>query len=620
MNTLRALAAGIVAALLVGRYACATTFYVAPDGNDRWSGRLSHVNDLRNDGPLASLPAARDAVRRLKAKGPLVEPVRVVIAAGRYALSETLTFTAEDGGTEKCPVVYEAAPDARPILSGGRAVTGWQEHAAGIWKAPSPVPNTRQLYVNGTRATRASLPTPTGLELFGDDGYRTTDLKVLGWRNVADIEFSYLVTWAHTRCKVASVQPDPADKTKAVITMQQPTFTMARTKEGVQVSLPNYVENIFEGLTQPGTWYLDRAGQTIYYKPRPGEDLAKALVVAPALETLVAVHGTLDRPVQYLGFRNLTFAEATWLQPSRSGHADVQANFLNDPARPLQRDGKLTTIHNEHLKSPANVVCRHARGVFFERCAFTRLGGAGLDIERGSRDCGVVGCRFWDISGSAIQIGDVLKNDHHSDDERLVVRDNAVRNCLIRDCCVEYKGGVGVFVGYTQRTTLAHNEICDLPYSGISVGWGWGEEDAGGGAYTVQGPFYTQPTTCRENRITNNHIHHVMRELNDGGGIYTLGNQPGTIIAGNHVHNNRGTPGGIYLDEGSGFIEISGNLVHDVGTPMNYNNRAQNRIATCKEHDNCFGAAPSASEKAKQVADQAGLEAPYRDFSKRHPK
>jgi hypothetical protein len=604
----------MVAAVLVAQCLSAATFYVAPDGNDAWSGKLASTNRRRTDGPLASLPAARDAVRRWKARAPLAEPVRVVIAEGRYTLGEPLTFTPDDGGTEQCPVVYEAAPGAHPVLSGGRVVTGWKDQGANLWKAPCPVPNTRQLYVNDRRASRASCPVPAGLELFGNDGYRTRDLKVLQWRNVTDIEFCYLVTWAHSRCKVASIQPDAADKTRAVILMQQPTFTMARSKEGVQVGLPNYIENVFEGLTQPGTWYLDRPTQMIYYRARPGEDMTRVQVIAPALETLVEVRGSLDKPVQHLGFRNLTFAEATWLQPSRTGHADVQANFLNDPARPLQRDGKLTTIHNEQLKSPANVVCRHTRGVFFDRCTFTRLGGAGLDIERGSRECQVTGCRFRDISGSAIQIGDVRKDDHHPADERLVVRDNAVRNCLIQDCCVEYKGGVGIFVGYTRQTTLDHNEIRDLPYSGMSIGWGWGEEDAGGGGYTVQGPFYSQPTACCENRITHNHIHHVLRELHDGGGIYTLGNQPGTIIAGNYLHDNRGSPGGIYLDEGSGFIEITGNLVHHVATPMNYNNRAQNRIATCKEHDNLFGPAPTASEKAKAIADQAGLEPPYRDL------
>jgi hypothetical protein len=455
---------------------------------------------------------------------------------------------------------------------------------------------------------------PADLELVGNVGYRTSDLQVLRWQKVADIEFCYLVTWTHSRCKLASIRAEESDRAKATITMRQPTFEIARTKEGVQVGLPNYVENALELLDEPGEWYLDRSTLTFYYQPRPGEKLARATVITPALETLVEMRGSPDHPVQHLGFRNLTFAEATWLQPSRIGHADAQANFRGDPTKPLKRDGKITTVHNENLKSPAHIVCRHAHDIRFDRCAFTRLGGAGVDIEQGSRDCQMIGCRFWDISGSAIQIGDVLKNDHHPEDERLIVRDNAVRNCLIRHCCLEYKGGVGVFVGYTQRTTVDHNEISNLPYSGVSVGWGWGEEDAGGGAYAVQGPVYRQPTICRENRITHNHIHHVMEELQDGGGIYTLGNQPGTLIANNHVHDNRGRPGGIYLDEGSGFIEVTGNLVSDVATPMNYNNRAQNRIATCPEHDNFFGAGSNASGMLKNTAAEAGLEPSYRDL------
>jgi hypothetical protein len=581
----------------------AAILYVAPDGSDAWSGRLQRPNRDRTDGPLASLAGARDAVRRLKAKSPLTEPVRVVVAEGRYTLNETLTLTPDDSGAEERPISFEAAPGAKPVISGGRLVTGWREHDSGVWKAPCPVENTRQLYVDGWRAVRARGPAPAGLELDGNAGYRTRDLKVLQWRNIEDIEFCYLVVWSHSRCRVASVAPDAADQTRAVIRMQQPTFEMARTKEGVRVALPNYVENAFELLDEPGQWYLDRPARTIYYKPRSGEALATAQVLAAALETLVEVRGTLDQPVRHVAFRNLTFADATWLQPSRIGHADVQANFLNDPARLLKRDGFVTTIHNEQLKSPANVICRHAEDVSFDGCTFTRLGGAGLDIERGSRRCRVVGCHFFDISGSAIQIGDVRQDDHHPADERSTVRENVVRNCLIHDCCVEYKGGVGVFVGYTQRTTVAHNEIRDLPYSGVSVGWGWGEEDAGGGAYKVQGPFYDRPTACRENQITNNHIHHVMRELQDGGAIYTLGNQPGTLIAGNHIHDNRGGPGGIYLDEGSGFIEITGNSVYRVPTPMNYNNRAQDRIKTCREHGNFFHVQPP----PQAVVDRAGI-------------
>lgn len=235
-----------------------------------------------------------------------------------------------------------------------------------------------------------------------------------------------------------------------------------------------------------------------------------------------------------------------------------------------------------------------------------------MDIEYGSQDNRVSGCHFYDISGSAIQIGDVLEDDHHPDDPRKIVKDNSVTNCYIHDCCVEYMSGVGVFVGYTDGTHVAHNEICRLPYSAISVGWGWGKEDAGGGVY--EQPYcYTTPTPSGNNRIEFNHIHHIMEPMMDGAGVYTLSSQPGTVIQGNHIHNNPRPMGGIYLDEGSGFIEVVGNLVYNVERPMNYNNEAQNRRKSCSEHDNIFGVVPDANNP---IVDKAGPEAGYRDLLK----
>jgi hypothetical protein len=152
MKTLGKIATGLVVAKLALQCVSGATFYVAVDGNDGWSGRLDKVNRNRTDGPVATLAGAHDAVRRLKSKGPLTEPVHVIVADGRYELRDPLIFTAEDSGTKQCPIVYEAAPGARPVVSGGRVVTGWAEDRAGIWKAASPVANTRQLYINGRRA------------------------------------------------------------------------------------------------------------------------------------------------------------------------------------------------------------------------------------------------------------------------------------------------------------------------------------------------------------------------------------------------------------------------------------------------------------------------------------
>ncbi len=598
------------------------TFYVSPTGRDEDPGTAQK--------PFQTIDRARQVVRKINAA--MTGPIVVVLRGGTYPLSQTLVFDPADSGTGGHDVVYRAAPNEKPVLSGGRPIAGWQPDQAGRSKARTDLDDFRQLYVAGRRAVRARSGTlgadadpgrweflhdPSrggglaGAERVGNEGYRTTAVDMAGWRNPADIEFCYVVTWAHTRCKVQSIR---REGDRAVIAMLQPYFTHARTKEGVQVDLPAYVENALELLDEPGEWYFDRPAKTVYYVPRPGEDMAKVEAIAPALERLVELRGTLDRPVEHLRFEGIAFCHAGWLRPSRIGHCDVQANFITDSHRKdsFTRPGGFVNVHNEQLKSPAAVVCHAARSVCFDRCTFTQLGSAGLDIEFGSQNNVVSGCHFFDISGTAVQVGDVLKDDHHPDDPRKIVKNNAIEDCSIHDCCLEYMGGVGVFAGYTEGTRIAHNEICRLPYSGVSIGWGWGEQDAGGMPHYQQPFWYKTPTPARNNRIEMNHIHHVMRPMQDGGGVYTLGNQPGTVIRGNHIHDNPGAPGGIYLDEGSGFIEVTGNLVYNVATPMNYNNRSQDRIATCKEHDNQFGVPPDKTGPAKTIADRAGLQKEFR--------
>jgi len=554
------------------------TLYVSPVGDDSAPGTEAQ--------PLKTIAKAQELVRTTAQN--MTGDIVVILGGGTYPIDKPIVFEPQDSGTGGHFVVYRAQSGQTPIISGGKRITGWQSEPDGKrWKAKTDIANFRQLHVNGLRAIRAQGPPPAGITLHGEDGYKTPAADMAGWRNPTDIEFCYRVVWAHSRCKVARIVRD-GDQT--VITMLQPWFTMARKKEGVHVELPTYIENALELLDQPGEWYLDRAEKAVYYIPRPGEDMAQVEIVAPVVEKLIDMKGTPDKPVANIRFEGLTFAHADWLRPSEIGHVDLQANFTLAPGKSqLARDNCLTMVHNEAIKSPAHIVCHATRGVAFERCTFTRLSGAGVDLEFGAQDNVINGCHFVDVGGSPIQIGDVLKDDHHPDDPRKIVRGNAVTNCTIHQCCGEYQGGVGIFGGYTQATRMAHNLIYDMPYSAISLGWGWGEEDAGGGAENYFQPFkYDKPTPARDNRIEFNHIHHVMQQMDDGGAIYTLGNQPGTIIRGNHLHNSKGNPGGIYLDEGSGFIEITGNVVYGVRTAMNYNNRAQNRIATCKEHDNLF--------------------------------
>lgn len=588
----------------------AAEFHVAPGGDDAAAGTA--------DAPFASIARAREAVRDVLAD--MDADVAVVLHGGTYRLAKPLKLTPEDSGMNGHAVIYRAAAGETPVLSGGREIRKWREGENGMWVAPAKFKDCRQLYVNGVRTQRARGPFPEGAERFGDlqfidsdAGFVVPAAYLAEWKHPEEMELGFYNSWSHMIARVDRIEADGSERAR--VFMQQPCFTLVSRREGVRAETPAYIENAGELLDEPGEWYFDREAKELRYMPREGEARESAEAVVPVLETLLIVAGTPDAPVHDVRFEGITFAEATWLGPNRHGLADVQANCCITPDNVFERDGNLVNLHNEYRKSPANVRLRGAHRVQFERCVFTRLGGAGLDIESGSRENVVNGCIFRDISGSGIQIGDVQRRDHHPEDEREIVKGNRVTNNLICRIGAEYQDSVGVFGGYTQETVIAHNEITDLPYSGISLGWGWGEEDSGGGSYPV--PYvYEKPTPARDNRVEQNHIHGVMRDRNDGGGIYTLGNQPGSVIAGNHIHDNGagGGPAGIYLDEGSGFIEVTANCVYAVPTPFFCNNRAQDRIDTINEHDNWFDIAPDAPDFPKKEITEAGLEAAYRNL------
>ena len=587
-------------------------YYVATDGNDDNPGTETE--------PFRTIEKARDTVRRVNqsAAGDIV----VWLRGGTYVIEHPLVFDSRDSGINGRDITYGSYPGECAVISGGKKITGWKPDSDGRWKASVEIDNFRQLYVNGRRAVRTRRTAPAGLKPLGIFGYASEDREMANWTNPSDIEFCYYNYWCHTRCRVKNIT---VQDNGSQIEMAHPDFTIASAKEGVRAEYPAYIENVFEFLDKPGEWYLNRETRAVYYIPMPGEKMDTAEVIAPVLERLLEVQGTLDAPVHNLQFHGLTFVHATWLKPSNAGLVDIQANFtVGSESKLLARDSAgLSVLHHEHTKSPANIVCRAAQSISFERCRFTMLGGSGLDLEYGARDNLISGCEFHDISGTAIQIGDVLRDDHHPTDERLIVKHNTVTNNYIHQVAVEYQGGVGIFAGYTEGTVISHNELCNLPYSGVSVGWGWGELDPGDTDYCTYDPFDV-PTPAKNNIIENNHIHHVMMTLDDGAGIYTLGRQPGTVIRGNHIHDSTNTPGGIYLDEGSVGIEVTSNIVYEmpplkkIEPPqplfLNRRNLARGWDKTCSIHDNFFDMKPDGQNFPCAAAEQAGLEPEYRDL------
>jgi hypothetical protein len=279
-SSLRSLGLTTVLALLTCRAVSAVTLYVAPDGDDRWSGTLQQANADKSDGPLKTLSGARDAIRKLKARGGAREPVTVLLADGTYCLTETFVLEPQDSGTADCPITYAAQAGAKPIVSGGRTISGWKQQEAGLWTAEVPDARDRkwpfrQLWVHGRRAILARSPNDGFYRIVGAAGptvdpatgrerdasksaFRFTGGDIRNWSDLRDANATVFFHWETGMLRFKSID----QQTNTV------TFT-GEFKWPFWGRQRYYVENVFEALDAPGEWYLNGVEGRLYYRPRP---------------------------------------------------------------------------------------------------------------------------------------------------------------------------------------------------------------------------------------------------------------------------------------------------------------------------------------------------------------
>jgi hypothetical protein len=574
--------------------------FVAPTGDDANPGTMAQ--------PLKTVAKARDVVRAMTAN--MTADVTVYLRGGTYPQTSTLTFGNADSGKNGFYAKYVAYQSEQPIITGGKPITGWTASSAGngIYSASGVTAPFRQLYVNGVKAIRARSPNLGANGAFAFNRLTGADntaqniqvaaSQVATWNNLTKVEMHVMTGWGDNTLRLASLTTSGGT---ATLKVQSPESTIVFARPfphlggqfGTFQPHVYYFENALEFLDQPGEWYLDESKGVLSYKPRSGEDMTKATVVAPMLETVVSINGTsTSDQAGYLWFQGITFAHSTYMRPSQSGFCDAQAGQYNLTAT---SDNKQTVG-----RPPAGVSVMNANHIHFERNVFTQMGATGLDFVSGTHDDMVIGNVVTDIAGNGISIGKFTASDtteyhvpYNPTDKNEICTNDTIKDNYITHVTTEFQGGTAIAAGYPKQIDIEHNEIGYTNYTAISVGYGW----------------TSSVNAMATNKINNNNIHHVVQIMADGGGIYTLSNQqPNSQMQYNYLHDYQTSTWadygsqGIYLDEQTSGYTIAHNAMVNAPANVAQNNTGQNTITD------------TPASNPSSVNSMAGIEAAYADI------
>ncbi len=481
--------------------------------------------------PFKTVARAQAEVRSLLATKPAAGNIAVNLS-GQFWLSTPLTFTSVDSGQNGNFVIYQSVSNPQAMISGGTLLSNaWKlaNPALNIYSMPVGSLRFRNLYVNGLRAQRARSSLPLSMSTTNSTG---ADVSSCGLPTVASdtpVEIVTLLQWEVFRCQ-GIWHPNQT------VTASQPCWGQMLTSYAGAPSKISWLENALAFLTQKGQWFLDSTVGVLYYIPRTGEDMTLAQVIAPQQMNLIQANKLAN--VAFLG---IEFSHTNWNEPdSPNGYVNAQAEAF--------APGSWAAW----VSTPSAFECVGCNNILVMDSKFDHLGTAGIHFGGGASTNLFFNNTISDTSAGGIQIGGFSAAD--ANDPTLLSTGNSVENNMISSIGQEFFGSVGIFQGYAARSKIIGNTIHDIPYTGISVGWGW--------------TLDASPNS-HDNLILNNHIYNGTLVMQDGGGIYTLSQQMGTQISNNYIHDlGGGLPGvhngifsnGIYLDNGSEYMTISNNV------------------------------------------------------------
>lgn len=540
-------------------------YHVSKEGSDQNSGTKSK--------PFLTIQKAQEVVRKKGAEGSSVD-ITVWINNGTYFISGPLKFDASDSGNDENIITYKAVKGAKPVISGGKEVTGWQHRGNGLWvvSVDGEMAEFRELFFDGQRATRARHPNTDYLRVAEVGADRRTNFKFHPGdfpnpQNLQQLELVLLHDWSITRIPLAEIdyQQNRITAVDSIGAKGLNFFNLDNWEKD-----PRYfLENDMAFLDSPGEWYFDKSERLLYLILPEGTNPESIRIVFPVTGPhLLVIEGSEQQKVRNITFEGISFEHCAWQLPDQT-YAGVQAcHFDSRPAT-----GGWSVV-------PAAIYAEWAENITFRNCTFSKLGGSGIWFSTGCNGCTVADSHFEDISGNAVMIGE--GRDRRVNGEvwwkevpEQVANGNSVTGNTITRCGQQFFGAVGIWCGFTSSTQISGNHLHNLPYTGISVGWEWSPV----------------PTPSRDNHIADNHIHHIMLALSDGGGIYMLGLQPGSTITGNLIHDvtlnaGRAESNGMFLDEGITDVTVSDNIIFNIAkSPLRFHrattNMVKNNILSC---------------------------------------
>jgi hypothetical protein len=606
-NGTTAAPAGLITVQGSGAQPSAVSFYVAPNGNDFWSGTLSAPNSTNTDGPLATFDRARALVQSIDKAG--LSQVNVLFRGGTYTLAATQMLSAADSGSATTKIMYQNFSGESPIFSGGVRVQGWTNVSGNLWRATLPASTQyfETLFYNGARRLRprwgstaggtvgayfriantvylAAPPPPaaapqancavyvpgSGWECFDRFQYDPADPISKTWKNLAppagnpcgqtagntalmgDIQ---LLVWEQFSTSKLPVSCVDAANHLVYLAGRTGMSQANYTEQGFIAGNRYLIENVQDQLTQPGQWFLDHstAPWTLTYLANPGENPNTDTVIVPQLpQVLVASN------LQYVTFQGLTFEHDNYTLPP-TGHlsAELEADI----------GGAVSFQNSQHITFDSGTVAQTSgTGLEFISCISTGSPAYCVSTNANAVTANDViqNSAFYDIGALGVRIGEpyISANTDANEPQSILVQNNVVEGY---GRAIPSSFGIGQGMGHDNLYT--HNDVYDGYHCAIS---------------TSQGiPTNTVPSGIGNANavISFNHVYNLLQGImNDGGSIRIDDGNAVFAAAGNKILNNKihdvtdasimdsnGYGGhGVYLDDHTGLVDVENNLVYRV--------------------------------------------------------